>query len=129
YRSMNIDYFFFQAEDGIRDRNVTGVQTCALPILASPNKRRSTLRPDFRSRGSSIPLAQPDFGPRGIPGWFPPRSTARWFHQQMPPSSLLTGYSTAKWGILGGVVSGLATNSTFFARQSARTLDSHLEPT
>src|SRR5699024_12054008 len=26
--------FFFQAEDGIRDRNVTGVQTCALPILS-----------------------------------------------------------------------------------------------
>src|SRR5699024_11837280 len=24
--------FLFQAEDGIRDRNVTGVQTCALPI-------------------------------------------------------------------------------------------------
>src|SRR5699024_1668550 len=24
--------FFFQAKDGIRDRNVTGVQTCALPI-------------------------------------------------------------------------------------------------
>src|SRR5437867_13296961 len=27
-------FFFFQAEDGIRDRTVTGVQTCALPILA-----------------------------------------------------------------------------------------------
>src|SRR5699024_11831393 len=27
--------FFFQAEDGIRDRNVTGVQTCALPILST----------------------------------------------------------------------------------------------
>src|SRR5437773_10262939 len=27
--------FFFQAEDGIRDRDVTGVQTCALPILAA----------------------------------------------------------------------------------------------
>src|SRR5205823_8511264 len=26
--------FFFQAEDGIRDKLVTGVQTCALPILA-----------------------------------------------------------------------------------------------
>ena len=26
--------FFFQAEDGIRDTSVTGVQTCALPILA-----------------------------------------------------------------------------------------------
>src|SRR5207249_7485374 len=28
-------FFFFQAEDGIRDRNVTGVQTCALPIYAA----------------------------------------------------------------------------------------------
>src|SRR5215510_12160687 len=28
--------FFFQAEDGIRDGHVTGVQTCALPISASP---------------------------------------------------------------------------------------------
>src|SRR5690625_5681903 len=27
-------YFFFQAEDGIRDGHVTGVQTCALPILS-----------------------------------------------------------------------------------------------
>src|SRR5205823_9108403 len=26
-------FFFFQAEDGIRDKLVTGVQTCALPIL------------------------------------------------------------------------------------------------
>src|SRR2546430_11492849 len=26
------DFFFFQAEDGIRDLTVTGVQTCALPI-------------------------------------------------------------------------------------------------
>src|SRR2546426_4114990 len=28
-------YFFFQAEDGIRDYKVTGVQTCALPIYAA----------------------------------------------------------------------------------------------
>src|SRR5699024_11676116 len=35
FRDSNvIIYFFFQAEDGIRDRNVTGVQTCALPISA-----------------------------------------------------------------------------------------------
>src|SRR2546426_10007869 len=27
-------FFFFQAEDGIRDYKVTGVQTCALPILS-----------------------------------------------------------------------------------------------
>ena len=31
--SDNGVFFFFQAEDGIRDTSVTGVQTCALPIL------------------------------------------------------------------------------------------------
>src|SRR5256886_5222266 len=29
-------FFFFQAEDGIRDLTVTGVQTCALPISFNP---------------------------------------------------------------------------------------------
>src|SRR2546426_6878635 len=29
-------FFFFQAEDGIRDYKVTGVQTCALPISSPP---------------------------------------------------------------------------------------------
>src|SRR5438034_11355654 len=32
---MFLFFFFFQAEDGIRDHCVTGVQTCALPILRS----------------------------------------------------------------------------------------------
>src|SRR2546430_9803630 len=39
-RSVLIVFFFFQAEDGIRDLTVTGVQTCALPIfghLAAPS--------------------------------------------------------------------------------------------
>src|SRR3989337_4089044 len=30
---LSVFFFFFQAEDGIRDATVTGVQTCALPIL------------------------------------------------------------------------------------------------
>src|SRR3712207_7569455 len=30
---MDYIFFFFQAEDGIRDIGVTGVQTCALPIF------------------------------------------------------------------------------------------------
>src|SRR5437667_8750557 len=40
-------FFFFQAEDGIRDRDVTGVQTCGLPICpagigtAAPRALRS----------------------------------------------------------------------------------------
>ena len=31
-KKRNVIFFFFQAEDGIRDDLVTGVQTCALPI-------------------------------------------------------------------------------------------------
>src|SRR5207249_9109851 len=38
--------FFFQAEDGIRDRNVTGVQTCALPICFVALAKAQSLCPD-----------------------------------------------------------------------------------
>src|SRR5690625_5539804 len=34
--SRTVFVFFFQAEDGIRDGHVTGVQTCALPICGLP---------------------------------------------------------------------------------------------
>ena len=34
---MSVFFFFFQAEDGIRAYDVTGVQTCALPILIAGN--------------------------------------------------------------------------------------------
>src|SRR2546430_10297978 len=52
--------FFFQAEDGIRDLTVTGVQTCALPISANQRKGRAALRccvrrsHPARNRGSSV---------------------------------------------------------------------------
>src|SRR5690625_7587915 len=36
-------FFFFQAEDGIRDGHVTGVQTCALPISQEVLKLQSSL--------------------------------------------------------------------------------------
>src|SRR5438874_5473633 len=42
--STTVDLFFFQAEDGIRDLYVTGVQTCALPILREMSSRSSTSR-------------------------------------------------------------------------------------
>src|SRR2546430_6507511 len=38
-------FFFFQAEDGIRDLTVTGVQTCALPILDTRKVGDSSLLP------------------------------------------------------------------------------------
>src|SRR5256885_4727489 len=37
-------FFFFQAEDGIRDYKVTGVQTCALPIWPEEGARVVELR-------------------------------------------------------------------------------------
>src|SRR2546422_5632265 len=47
-------FFFFQAEDGIRDVAVTGVQTCALPISAA--------RRDARDPGERIHLRLPGAG-------------------------------------------------------------------
>src|SRR5207249_6558389 len=44
-------FYFFQAEDGIRDRNVTGVQTCALPIL--PEESQKQCSGSCRSRANA----------------------------------------------------------------------------
>src|SRR5256885_12050717 len=41
--------FFFQAEDGIRDYKVTGVQTCALPISSSARNARAARRASLRA--------------------------------------------------------------------------------
>src|SRR2546430_7500100 len=43
-----IHFFFFQAEDGIRDLTVTGVQTCALPIFNSPTTQKSSAKPQTK---------------------------------------------------------------------------------
>src|SRR2546429_3415322 len=40
-------FFFFQAEDGIRDVAVTGVQTCALPILAATGEGAEMTKPEI----------------------------------------------------------------------------------
>src|SRR6266545_4741453 len=45
--------FFFQAEDGIRDKLVTGVQTCALPIWVERAHRRH--RRHLRRVGATAP--------------------------------------------------------------------------
>src|SRR5256885_8577931 len=79
-------FFFFQAEDGIRDYKVTGVQTCALPISRPARgrdprpRRRPGLRRPALSRASralrecrrAVPTAPPG-GAARVPG----RATAR----------------------------------------------------
>src|SRR5256886_750103 len=52
-------FFFFQAEDGIRDLTVTGVQTCALPISAGATRaERPSLRVGSKSFTESYILAE-----------------------------------------------------------------------
>src|SRR2546427_9638028 len=48
-------FFFFQAEDGIRDLTVTGVQTCALPIFTQPFKLASR---QFKPEGTIVDLGR-----------------------------------------------------------------------
>src|SRR5690606_39430401 len=57
-------FFFFQAEDGIRDFHVTGVQTCALPIWRSiviaiwPISCPSNWPVPTRSKGRRVPAGR-----------------------------------------------------------------------
>src|SRR2546426_6064260 len=84
-RDNSFLFFFFQAEDGIRDYKVTGVQTCALPIsLRAPAAGSRARAPRLQGReppGAAAPgagrlaphlvvLAAPDAGrlPRGRRG-------------------------------------------------------------
>src|SRR2546426_6404126 len=53
-RDIKFFFFFFQAEDGIRDYKVTGVQTCALPIL------RPDERPHEKPRGEDDGIGDVD---------------------------------------------------------------------
>src|SRR5689334_20847450 len=65
-------YFFFQAEDGIRDGTVTGVQTCALPIFRTRLRDRTAGRRPGQSGhrivyGRGVRPDQPRFRARGAP--------------------------------------------------------------
>src|SRR5256885_5644706 len=63
-RTCELDFFFFQAEDGIRDYKVTGVQTCALPICP----RTCTMSTNPKTR-LSVTNRTPDGGDRLRWGW------------------------------------------------------------
>src|SRR6266540_6285880 len=63
-------FFFFQAEDGIRDRDVTGVQTCALPIyccaipLCRHLRRSCSSGPTAPKRSCTLPARTAHFARR-----------------------------------------------------------------
>src|SRR5690606_41007524 len=74
------DCFFFQAEDGIRDFHVTGVQTCALPIFSAGTvatlfnrAKRKGYQVVIVLEGDPLALFEPDAeeGAAGAPGGGP----------------------------------------------------------
>src|SRR6266850_5399183 len=62
---MSRSFFFFQAEDGIRDYKVTGVQTCALPILFDglwpPTAQGGAREQVWMSHGDGVDALPPGF--------------------------------------------------------------------
>src|SRR5699024_1393878 len=71
------------AEDGIRDRNVTGVQTCALPISwRSPSPRPSRPSRDPARVGEQLAGPLGTVPPAAAPGGSPTSWSA---HQPVPP--------------------------------------------
>src|SRR5438874_7395539 len=92
-RKFDPFFFFFQAEDGIRDLYVTGVQTCALPISRDssagpgdpddPPRTTTTAQPGDKPRGwrttprtRAVGTAQPNHG-RHVLGSRAPATTRR----------------------------------------------------
>src|SRR5712692_8126166 len=94
-------FFFFQAEDGIRDGTVTGVQTCALPI--SSCSRAECMRAIAPAPETDRPVAAGGAAPAGggvwtrsrnagggryAPGWSPAaseqRTRAAWARRPLP---------------------------------------------
>src|SRR6266511_6260087 len=112
---MHYVFFFFQAEDGIRDFHVTGVQTCAFrsaprrrtrrpPAVGVPGRRRGragaraprAAAPRRRAdRRTTVPAGSTPPAPAGLPRW--PRPSApppRWPSRRRPPSARCRPRST-----------------------------------
>src|SRR5699024_11555995 len=68
-------FFFFQEEDGIRDRNVTGVQTCALPIYRGAENRGCQHPPHAHQAGGRPP--EPHLHQYRVGLWLQVRSEER----------------------------------------------------
>src|SRR5256885_13332175 len=124
-------FFFFQAEDGIRDYKVTGVQTCALPILSSGVVNLSALMTGRRlgigdPYGVAVGIPRLDAmtvnaasrvgDPRGGPSAAESRGEIRafesqWASAESPPEWRIWGrhFAPARGPVRGGMRGGAAT--------------------
>src|SRR3989441_6421579 len=79
-------FFFFQAEDGIRDKLVTGVQTCALPISVQAAAGRRLQRPVSRHRHlSRLGAWRSVLEPPALARPAPPSRCGSWTHKRPRP--------------------------------------------
>src|SRR5260370_22978484 len=97
-------FFFFQAEDGIRDSSVTGVQTCALPIFGDWARngfhdcgfcRRSPRAYAFGGGGTGDPVAT---GDRSAGGGFVPAAGA-WVALPLADGASSTDRARTAWSV------------------------------
>src|SRR5690606_25897877 len=113
-------YFFFQAEDGIRDFHVTGVQTCALPIsqwserlLAHLYRHFPQTRAHVDFHELSTPLSTQYFcryqqGEIYGLNHTPQRFQTRWLGPRTPIRNLyLTGQDALTAGVGGALIGGV----------------------
>src|SRR6266511_1306389 len=77
-------FFFFQAEDGIRDFHVTGVQTCALPISTPSTTTRTPTRSTWCASANRSKLAASTPAPRTSTG---PSATSPSTSPRTPPTA------------------------------------------
>src|SRR5437762_14064519 len=83
--------FFFQAEDGIRDTSVTGVQTCALPICAQLVRPADGERPAQPSQQRRHPVEALGAGTQQHPAL--DRSEERRVGKECTPSEAANHYT------------------------------------
>src|ERR1035437_829179 len=102
--------FFFQAEAGIRDIGVTGVQTCALPIWCR-----------CRTPGTRCAACGP-CGGRAPPGWSCPRGCREWLHSS---GGLQNGFYN-DFGLVDGAAGVRHRNDLGAARRVALDFVDHL---
>src|SRR5207244_1289856 len=109
-RVMFVFFFFFQAEDGIRDDLVTGVQTCALPIWANGFRakqghvRLKAYLINTSQAFASLLTGQADIGLMGHRTW---HTSLMGFHQAFGYDPLEIRFATGSYDDPEGSTPGL----------------------
>src|SRR5215204_4034948 len=123
-------FFLFQAEDGIRDHCVTGVQTCALPISPPPARNGA---PDLGWQEVALGVPRTDDGGLGELLAVPPEGTLALSSGYLDPLLQPTAALAAALARAGrrpgawerGPVEGVAALRSWFSREAGGRFGAH----